>query len=297
MGQLVMRHPGGVWGRWRVSVLLGALLALVAQGTAAFQTASPRLDSPALWVGFRDGRLSVEAREAPWGEVLGEVSRKTGILLHLAVPVEGSVTISFRDLPVEKALARLFRSKAGFVFLYPDHDAGLGPASPVLPAEVWLFGVERGGGDVSATAAEEGEGGLPASAILTTGDPGHQPEREFERDPRAARAAALGDPDLQTRVLAIAHLGQQADQEAVRVLLELVEDRDAHIRAGALEALGPSLASDPPVRRAPADVMGAAAEDPDVQQLAGDSLTLESGSGSPHAETARRTRKGVRHTE
>jgi hypothetical protein len=85
---------------------------------------------------FRDGLLSVEPRERPWTEVLEEVCEKTGIRCRLYPPAEGSVSAPFSDLPLERALRRLFPIGAGVVFVYQTTSATAGSAA--IPSEVWV---------------------------------------------------------------------------------------------------------------------------------------------------------------
>jgi hypothetical protein len=97
-------HPRAVLLPWRVILALSTLSGLWSHAVFSGERPAPppRLLSPALEVNFRDGLLSVEAHHEPWGTVLREVQRRTGIDLHLHVPLEGSVTTSFADLPVER---------------------------------------------------------------------------------------------------------------------------------------------------------------------------------------------------
>jgi HEAT repeat protein len=65
--------------------------------------------------------------------------------------------------------------------------------------------------------------------------------------------------DLEVRLTAIAHLGQQADHEALRVLLEIVEDPDPDVLQSAVAAL---------------EVLVQRAEDREVQQLAAETIGI-----------------------
>ena len=97
------------------------------------------------------------------------------------------------------------------------------------------------------------------------------PAPAFDTSPQAAREAALDAADPETRLSAIAHLGQQADPEALRTLVAIIQDPDPHMRQSALDALGPLVHQDPQVRQALARVRQTAA-DPAIRQLLTDSL-------------------------
>jgi HEAT repeats len=92
-------------------------------------------------VRLRNGLLSVEAKAGTWRQVLNEITEQTGIRFHYALTLEGSVTLSFANLPVRQAIERLFGSEADFVFRY--HAMANSPAS--FPKEVWVLGNVRDG--------------------------------------------------------------------------------------------------------------------------------------------------------
>ncbi|MBI3303044.1 MAG: HEAT repeat domain-containing protein [Deltaproteobacteria bacterium] len=253
-------------------MLVGVCLALNSQPAAArdIATPSPRTESPGLAVSVRDGLLSVEAKEASWTTVLDALRQQTGIQLHLSIPLEGTVTVSCRDLPAEQALRCLFGREANFLFFYHASDSQ--SVSAALPSEVWVLG--RGARKVAQTSQVEGKPAAAEaledlSALLA------EAKKEFGRNPQAARDAALHDPEVEKRLLAITHLGQQGDREALNVLSQIVGDPDPHIRQSAVEALGPRVGTDPQVRQALTRLMETA-EDPEVRQLAADSLGIGS---------------------
>jgi hypothetical protein len=46
-----------------------------------------------LSVALKDGRLSIGAKQASWQELLKQIQDKTGIPIHCAIPLQGSVTV------------------------------------------------------------------------------------------------------------------------------------------------------------------------------------------------------------
>jgi HEAT repeat protein len=240
-----------------------ALLALPSHPVAALETASRPLR-----VEFRHGLLSLEAQQAPWPKLLEALSRQTAIHLRVNGPLDGFVTASFKGLPIEQALRHLFGPDANFILLYDGPHSTR--ASLGRLAEVWVFGTVKL--EASETLAARGRDSGPAASGRDDGSTsGQEMEKWFARNPKAARDAALGFRDPEVRLLAIAHLGRQADRMAVDALLEIVRDRDPHMRQSAVDALGPLRDSDPHVRGALGALMSTA-EDPDIRQLAADSL-------------------------
>jgi hypothetical protein len=215
--------------------------------------------------------VSVESKEGSWEKLLQEFSRKSGIIFHLNIPLEGTVTASFKDLPLERALKRLFGRDASLMLVYRTRNPTV--LSFGLPSEVWIFGSGQGG--ISRTfGLQDTEGESVSSALEDPNDPAQEIAREFERNPQAARDAARRHPDPTIRVKAIAYLGEQANEQSIKVLLDLLQDQDAHMRQSALEALGPSVENDPQVRKVMAHVMETA-EDPEIRQMVADSLGVQ----------------------
>jgi hypothetical protein len=246
--------------RWHSCVVLGRLTAwLLILGLAALLVSPPQRVHAAsvLWVDFHAGRLSMNVTQSEWRTVLQEVVRRTGIRLHLALPLDGEVTTSFADLPIERALKQLFGPDANFIFLYPHQPPS--PAAIILPAEVWVIG-----GRERDTASTGGPPGHPAARAAVVPEPSTEPsldiDRAFDRQPQLAHEAALSAPEVEQRLRAIMYLGQHITPEAVSVLVEVLRHDDPHVRRSAVEALGPLAGSDPQVQQALLQVLQTAAE-------------------------------------
>jgi hypothetical protein len=236
----VHRRSEDVRTRWWSIVLVGAFLALGAQhAVGETPDSTPRPASPALSVGFQNGLLSIEAKDEPWENVLDEVRAETGIFLRVSMPLEGSVTVAFRNLPVEQALRRLFGPDANFAILYPDQTPG--PASAAIPSEVWVLG------KASAASSNTPHGGQEVASSVQEGthDSALALERELATNPQAALDAAVESRDQELRLKAIASLAQQANEGVVDVLLALAEAQEPPIRQSAREALEAMVLNEP----------------------------------------------------
>jgi HEAT repeats len=222
-------------------------------------------DPPMLWVAFRDGLLSVQAKQGAWTKVLNEVSRKTGILFHRSTPLQGSVSLSFKDLPLKRALERLFGPEANFVFRYPEGVEASESLS--APKEVWVLG--KIGTGVSAlpqaTSAEaEAESdpllaatdetvddqaqidhlvewvqnedpGIRLQALLTLAESGSADEGTV----RSALESALSDENATVRSYAIQIIAQRGGRDALGYLSQALHDDDAEVRAMAVRSIMP----------------------------------------------------------
>jgi len=234
----------------RTWLLLGlVLLAWSARGGAIPGEGGPGQ----LFIQLEEERLTVSAREISHRRLLEELARQLNFELILAGPLEQSHSLEIKGRPWEQALKTAL-APAGWAFIY-ESVAG----RPRLIKVVVFPSEETEETNTRWARNTEAAPHSAATAIKQPQSPGQQVEREVERYPEAAEAA-LHAPDLEVRLTAIAHLGQQADHEALRVLLEIVEDPDPDVlqsTVAALEAL---------VQRA---------EDREIQQLAAETLGIQ----------------------
>ena len=227
----------------------------------------------ALSVAFQNGRLSVEANQARWDKVMKELRLKTGVFLHVSFPPEGSLTASFKDLPVEQAFRTLWGQDTNFVFVY---GKGTPPAgSAAVPADVWVLGKASGEGSKTTSAGAEDRGAAKeastaSSAQAAVVDPTQALGQEFERNPVAARDAAIGSHDPGIRLKAIAALGQQTSVDSVHTLLKigtLDSSGDSRIAPSALDALTGLANASPDGRRLLTEAAGTVGH-PGMQDVA-----------------------------
>jgi hypothetical protein len=135
-----------------------------------------------LRVRFQKALVSIEAKEVSWVQLLEDLSRKSGIVFHTRTSIEGPVTVSFRNLPLDRALQHLFGRDANFMFVYGNPHSKISSAG--LPAEVWIFG----GGQRAISQTFGLQDAEPA--LEDANDPAQEMLKEFERNPQAARDAA-----------------------------------------------------------------------------------------------------------
>ena len=83
-----------------------------------------RAVAPRLVIDWRDGQLSVSAREAPWEDVLPVLERHTGVQIRVRGRLAGTFTQAFQALPLEQGLRRLFREMNTAFFYVPGPPWG-----------------------------------------------------------------------------------------------------------------------------------------------------------------------------
>ena len=192
-------------------------------------------------VRFEKGRLSLQATQSSWKDVLGAIEAQTGIRFHHAHPRQGSVSASFTGLSVGQALTRLFGQEAGFIFRHPPNGSG----SPSTPNEVWILGPPKEGGRESAPHGVRG----PSHRVIPI--PEEQPRGvESEGDAsgpmldendviqRYTKMAEHEDPAMHAE--AVSALGQSAkrDEPEVDIILyAALSDKDPSVRGAAFQAL------------------------------------------------------------
>ena len=253
------------------TIILVVVLSLGLNSAASPATASPEPspNSTKFSVRFQKGLLSVEAEEGAWEKFLQELGRKSGIVFHLInISLEGTVTASFKDLPLERAVQQLFGRDVNLMFVYGNRQPPL--LTSGLPSEVWVFGRDHTG--IARTfRLKDTEAHSDPPDSEDANDPAQEMLREFERNPQAARDAARRHANPAIRELAIKYLGEQTTEEGMTVLLDVLRDGDPHMRQNALDALGPSVENDPRVRKVMTQVMETT-RDPDVRQFVSDAL-------------------------
>lgn len=211
----------------RLAVALSLAAAVAIPATAAETDGAPR-------VRLRDGRLSVEATAGPWPALLAALARDARVRVHADAPPD-ALTVAFADLPLERALARLFGHSTGFVIRYP--------ASPAGETEVWVLGaIERPVRPATANADQA----TFAELMRVMRD---EPDPDARSAAAAALAArvddeaiaelglALSDPDASVRIRAIEALAERGGDAALAVLRTALDDRDRAVSSTARAAL------------------------------------------------------------
>ena len=163
-------------------------------------------EAPSVVVTIKEGRLSVNAQEAPLQQILAEISRLSGIPVYLEVALKAqagleATTVVFQALTIEEGLRRVLRNK-NFILVY----------SLASLAEVRVY--------------EEGKGEFRRLAVETK-----QPSRSGKAAPKADRSrgdpaqlarlrdGALGNPDPAERAAALDQLaGKRRTGKPVRAV-------------------------------------------------------------------------------
>lgn len=214
-------------------------------------------ETAAFKVGLKDSLLSIDAKQAPWQELLKQIRDKTHIPIHCAIPLKGSATVSFTALPVKEALERLFGPGADFVFRYPKGAS----RTFAVPKEVWVLGsfighdtqsvvqtmasktkvvpqeVDKHDNETTdelverARNDENAESRIQALASLS----GHG--QTDETAAALALGAALSDKDPSVREYAVQALANQSGQDTTEQLRLALQDPDSGVRIKAAESV------------------------------------------------------------
>jgi hypothetical protein len=234
-----------------VTMILAAVLAGALPAPAPASEVTPS----ALEVRVSQGLVTLEARGARLEDVLRALATRAGFELELRGDLSATVTRSFTDVPLDRAIQRLVRGQSlGFVYA-PD-------AAGVRLRELWVIAsapaapvVARPGGPeraaqlrrIGALAARRDAPALGALAATLAGDADPflraraAAALSQTRQPEASRAleAALGDRDASVRIQAVRGLVLLAREQAVDPVGRLLAtDPDARVRRTAAYSLG-----------------------------------------------------------
>jgi hypothetical protein len=190
-------------------------------------------------VSLKDSLLSIDAKQVPWQELLKQIRDKTRIPIHCAIPLKGSVTLSFTALPVKDALERLFGPGADFVFHYPKEATQLF----AVPKEVWVLGsfVEYDAQAAQTTSSKMQN--VLASEVSTPSTVENAVHEEGKLDNETVdelAERARNDENAESRTQALASLSGhgQTDEIAAKLALDTaLTDKDPSVREYAVQAL------------------------------------------------------------
>jgi hypothetical protein len=164
-------------------------------------------DVPPVTLRVSEGRLSLDARDAPLQTILDEIGDRTGLRVRFDDPAQAQigdelVTVSFERVPVEEALRRLLRGR-DFVLVY----------SPGRLAEARVYG----------RSAEAPSGEPPPAASVSSAPAGEPVDRSGVA---ALRRDALENPDPAARARALEGLAASGDQGAAHDAVLAVLERE-----------------------------------------------------------------------
>jgi len=227
--------------RGHIAILLGCVVLQSVMAQPVFSDArspqSPADRRPAArkhLVEIAAGRMTAELAEAPLATVLEIIAKKTGALIFLHGSAEETVTVEFRQQPLEEGMRRILRGKNAAYF-YAAKSSAPGKAALLALSEVRIFGLS---GSVSEQATIFA---ATQSGMEIRGPRGMVESAHKATDPLTAELARrlLEAKDSQARKEAAAALARVSDPAALGALGQaLTEDAEASVRAAAADALG-----------------------------------------------------------
>jgi hypothetical protein len=234
--------------RRRVICLVGVL----ALGLSYGQGAQAEETTPAsISVHIERGLLSVDARNAPLGEVLEDIAKQANFQLDTKGDLDIPVTWSFANVPVDEGVQRLLH-KISSVMTYARSQNG-GPA-PLAKVTTFRRKVDWADNSVQIARTIPPP---PTQKATKVEEPQHEPTvsldddredrlravRRLSRKPDAASIKDLAllvskDEDPVIRRLAAIGLGKLRVPEAKAALMKSLSDEDTRVRRRAIQGLG-----------------------------------------------------------
>jgi hypothetical protein len=227
----------------------------------------------------REGRVTAVIVESSLLTLLRSIARQGGVEIVLHASLEGTISVTFRDVPLEEALRRILRT-TNAVFIYSQRSSARAGAPQARLSEIHVYPGSPSGATSAPSAVRDAE---PTTASATTKN-------------RLTADATKDLLDARSRISqkrAATTLGRTYDAKNVGPLAQaLAENEDPTVRLSAVKALGKLrneqavgplgdvLLADPEfdVREATARALGktwsATAVSPLVQALQQDSSAL-----------------------
>src|SRR5207247_7954858 len=109
----------------------------------------------------REGRVTAVIVETALPALVQTIARQGGIAVFLHASLEGTVSVTFRDVPLEEALRRILRT-TNAVFIYSQRSSARAGAPQARLSEIHVYP-----GSPSAATAATGDLG-PTTASTTT---------------------------------------------------------------------------------------------------------------------------------
>jgi hypothetical protein len=234
--------------RRRVICLVG-VLALGLSYAQATQAEEP--PSVSITVQVERGLLSIEARNAPLGEVLEAIAKQANFLLDTKGDLDIPVTWSFADVPVDEGVQRLLHNISS-VMVYGRIQNG--EPAPLARVTTLRRNVNLAAGHLQI---ERSIRTPQTQQVAKVEEPQHKPTvslddsredrlravRRLIRNPNARRVADLAllvsqDDDAVIRRIAAIGLGKLRTPEAMAALREALSDEDSLVRRRAIQGLG-----------------------------------------------------------
>lgn len=232
------------WAKNKSTVFFFGLWLLTGHETVIAQLATTQslassVNSEILNIHLKGNRLSIEAKQVPWQQLLTKLEEKTQISIQSAKPIESTVTVSIHSLPVNEALQQLFNHRFDSVFLFSEQKA----PNSTMPKTVWLLGnpinVAKASShsvkqtnDMAKPAPKPDKAAAENASILNSNE--HETVQEL-----VDKARNEENPELRIQALAsLSGRQEQADKSAEKLALETaLDDKEASVRQYAVQAL------------------------------------------------------------
>ncbi len=208
------------------------------------------------------GELQLEATQAVLNDLLGQLSKITGVLIHASALPDELVTATCVGTSIRPVLECLLDKKADMVFRYPQNGR------TQQPEEVWLvgsnFAAVQGINNKQATlASPEAIAQQPETLNVDVGDAGQLMAMAGSQDPgqridaltllaldrqiddaiaHSLLTSALLDKNAAVRAQAVDSLARREGDAATGILQSALQDNDVSVRIMAVDNAGNNMA-------------------------------------------------------
>jgi hypothetical protein len=181
--------------------------------------------------GQNDSVIRLEARQAPLGKILKEITAKTGAIIHYSVLPEAPVTATCAGANISQLMDCLVAKQVGMVANKPE---------PGKPAEFWLLGTSVGSCKAMTVEpiAPQVQAATNPQPVLTPKQQAQAEQAMQEQSDQFLELTKAKEPGQ--RAEAIANLisgGMKDDPNVRKALVDAMTDKDANVRAQAVTAL------------------------------------------------------------
>lgn len=247
----------------RIAIYAGVALLTTALVSAAVMVSHAQQVSRGLSVVVTDSRITLTAQNAPLADVLRTIAREAGIKVVLQGDVNGSVTESVVNAPLDELVRRLTRGHSA-VLVY---DQAPNRPDAVVLTEVRVTGAASGRVSVASDGAREttpqsttygslsgatadaprhalsqlGQLALTTASRQSIADSATKLVQTLTKtgapDVNGLRTTATTDPDPNVRLGAIQVLASLQNRESVEAVRAAIRDADPVFRSQALAVL------------------------------------------------------------
>ena len=195
--------------------------------------------SAAIDVVVRQGRLTIDVRNAPLAQVLRTIAERAGLALTLRSDLSAPITQSFTDLPLREGIERLVR---GHSLALSYGAAGGGPGGEIVTG-VWVMDGSSAPGAFAVARSAESTSELPSQGARDSraSEPSSLNDNKDEKAGAIAGGAAVESPGTRwiREIRTLTEEAVRGSEAAVADLGDIIaSDADAAVRHQAVAALG-----------------------------------------------------------